>query len=157
MDWQEALLNALSFPIPWETRGLPSGSPSFTLQFENLWPRASNLHHRQKFQLVTQHRRQDCLVTVASSRGFTCCPCNGKVVRFCLGPLRVVAQHCSPLSALPPTSHCLSRTSVGKSSLPRPQPIFAGGPRFLPLRQVLQRVSRLQPDSNISHLTPFLK
>lgn len=131
MGWQEALLSALSLPIPWErtSLGLPSGSPSFTLQFESHQPLASNPHHWQMFQLVTQDRRQDCLGMVALSRDFTCCPCNGKMVKFYLGFLTVVAQHCLfiPFSTTP-SSHCLSCTSVGKSSLSRPQPVFAGGP-----------------------------
>ena len=135
MGGQEALLIPLSLPIHWETLRLPpSGSPSFTLQFENHWPHASNAHHWQMFQLGKQHRRQGCLMTVASRRDFTCCPSDGKVLRFYLGFLTAVMQRCLfiPFSTAP-SSHCLSCTSVGKSSLSRPQPVFAGGPWFLPV------------------------
>lgn len=96
MGWQKGLLSALFLTIPCETLGLPSGSPSFTHRSCN-----SNPHCWQMFQLVTQDRRQDYLVTVASSRDFTCHPCNGKMVQFYPGFLTVVVQHCPSLLALP--------------------------------------------------------
>lgn len=45
MVWQEALLSALSLPIPLETLRLSLESPSSILRFENHWPPASIPYH----------------------------------------------------------------------------------------------------------------
>lgn len=125
MGWEEALLSAFSPSIPWETFRLHSGSSSFCLQAEN---------QGQMFQRATHCRRQDCPVTMALSRDFTCCPCNREVLRFNWGFL----THCclfTPFSTTP-DSLWFSHTSVGKSGLSRSQTVFDGGSLSLPVGQV---------------------
>lgn len=109
-----------------------------TLFYSPVWePQASRFKSTSLADISISHTTQETRLPsdVALSWGFTCCPCNGKVVRFCLGFLTVVAQHCLfiPFSTTP-SSHCLSCTSVGKSNLSRPQPVFAGGPWLLPVK-----------------------